>query len=415
MIGKLTIDKSSMNISYFLYSIKIIYENHGRISRTDFTNKMSSFIGVPATIKGKENRTSYNKSKMPRYFGLIDVASVDRSGDLVITNRGKLCYKYIFDNGNDVPPEERYSINKADRANFRELIIFSIIYDSFGKNNSGAEQSYTDVEPPKIVFKTIIELGAANVYEICYVLFGLNEGVFDSFEEAVDKIKENRKIGVKKYKDFFEAHKLINIVKDCKVVNIFTDDNIALLTTFKDDDNVVYYKLSDNVNENLKRNFNSMSPVYRPLMLFTKSNVNNHKAEEWVNYAILGQLSDTSLIFKHNINLESIRGRIDNAKFIPSTFEQAVLAAFEHQKQNVYLLIRCSSRVMFEQDMNEYCCLLDRIVDLKSDMHGWSSKAINDVHFYNFLKNNSKKANALLNNNQVRLPSNLHILIKVEE
>lgn len=39
MIGKLTIDKSSMNISYFLYTIKIIASNEGKISRKNFVKE----------------------------------------------------------------------------------------------------------------------------------------------------------------------------------------------------------------------------------------------------------------------------------------------------------------------------------------------------------------------------------------
>lgn len=54
MIGRLTIDKASMNLSYFLYTIKIIDENNGRISREDFGKKMAKFVGVsPITRKRK--------------------------------------------------------------------------------------------------------------------------------------------------------------------------------------------------------------------------------------------------------------------------------------------------------------------------------------------------------------------------
>lgn len=72
MIGNLTIDKASMNISYFLNTIRIISLNGGRISRRDFVNQMAEFIGVSAQKNGKENRTPYNKSKLPRYFGFVD-------------------------------------------------------------------------------------------------------------------------------------------------------------------------------------------------------------------------------------------------------------------------------------------------------------------------------------------------------
>ena len=48
MIGKLTIDKASMNLSYFLYTLKIINDNNGRVSRKNFGRLMGEFIGVPS-------------------------------------------------------------------------------------------------------------------------------------------------------------------------------------------------------------------------------------------------------------------------------------------------------------------------------------------------------------------------------
>ena len=90
MIGKLTIDKSSMNISYFLYTLKIISNHKGRISRKDFVEEMAAFVGVPAIKNGKENRTAYNKSKMVRYFGFADVVIyADNSSYLVLKHRGE--------------------------------------------------------------------------------------------------------------------------------------------------------------------------------------------------------------------------------------------------------------------------------------------------------------------------------------
>lgn len=96
MIGKLTIDKSSMNISYFLYTIKIIASNEGKISRKNFVKKMADFVGVPAVQNNKENRTAYNKSKLPRYFGFVDIVTdAEDINYLVLTHRGQILSQYI--------------------------------------------------------------------------------------------------------------------------------------------------------------------------------------------------------------------------------------------------------------------------------------------------------------------------------
>ena len=142
MIGKLTIDKSSMNMSYFLYTVLIISKHNGMVSRKTFVEEMASFVGVPAVKDGKENRTAYNKSKMVRYFGFADVV-IGSSNEqyLVLTNRGKILIDYIKDNGEKIDSENRYSILPECRSKFVDLIFESVIFDSFGKNNSGAEQS----------------------------------------------------------------------------------------------------------------------------------------------------------------------------------------------------------------------------------------------------------------------------------
>ena len=130
MIGKLTIDKSSMNMSYFLYTVLIISKHNGLVSRKTFVEEMASFVGVPAVKDGKENRTAYNKSKMVRYFGFADVV-IGSSNEqyLVLTNRGKILIDYIKDNGEKVDSENRYSILPECRSKFVDLIFESVIFD----------------------------------------------------------------------------------------------------------------------------------------------------------------------------------------------------------------------------------------------------------------------------------------------
>lgn len=132
MIGNLTIDKASMNISYFLNTVRIIDLNDGRISRKDFVQQMANFIHVPASNNGKENRTSYNKSKLPRYFGFVDIETdADGSNFLVLTHRGKKLVDYILENS-EAEPSKKYSINHEYREAFIDLIFESVIFDSSG-------------------------------------------------------------------------------------------------------------------------------------------------------------------------------------------------------------------------------------------------------------------------------------------
>lgn len=416
MIGKLTIDKSSMNISYFLYSIKLVCDSGGRISRKEFTEKMSCFVGVPAEIDGKENRTSYNKSKMPRYFGFMDVVKSDKSNDLVITNRGLICNDYIQDNGSNYSSDIRYSIAPKYKTMFKDLILYSVIYDSFGKNNSGAEQSNTDIEPPKVVFKTIRELNSATAEEICYVMFGMNRGIHKTFEDAINTIKQNRTHGKTTYKLEFDNWNLSNIVNDCKIINIFSDNNIGLLSTEKNRDGVTVYSLGSYFTETRLKNLSAMSPVYKPLMLFAKGKDSDKQLDNWINYAILGKLSNESLVYKHSLDLNgSIRANELNTDYKPNTFENAVLAAYKFEKQNVYLLIECHSKEQFDNSLDDYCQLLTRVDDYVDKWHGWSINTLVSPKFSNYLIRQSSKAKSILEKDCVRLPSNLHLIIEIKE
>ena len=67
MIGKLTLEKASMNMSYFLASMRILADAGLKMAREDFIASMSLFMGCSATLAdGKENRVPYNKTKFPR-------------------------------------------------------------------------------------------------------------------------------------------------------------------------------------------------------------------------------------------------------------------------------------------------------------------------------------------------------------
>ena len=343
MIGKLTIDKASMNLSYFLYTLKIINDNNGRVSRKNFGKLMGEFIGVPSIKGGKENRTPYNKSKLPRYFGFVDTEYGENNESfLVLTHRGKVLTNYIEDKGEDTDAAQRYGINQNNRGDFIDLIFESVIFDSFGKNNCGAEQSNTDVEPPKVVFKTIQELGSATAEEICYVMFGLNRGIFNSFEEAIESVKSNRKIGKHDYKQITDEWGITNIVNDCKIINIFVDENIRLLSSQRNEENgKLYYSLSNTLDDAHRDQIRTISVTYKPLRLFAYTNGNIKTVHQWVDDAVLGRVSDNSLVFRYdeNSDKEFCFDYSKSGSLVPGVFEQAILKAFNDEKKNVYIVI----------------------------------------------------------------------------
>jgi hypothetical protein len=411
MIGNLTIDKASMNISYFLNTIRIISLNGGRISRRDFVNQMAEFIGVSAQKNGKENRTPYNKSKLPRYFGFVDI-DTDNDGInyLVLTNRGRKLSEYIGEK-EDAEPDKKYYIVSTHREDFIDLIFESVIFDSFGKNNSGAEQSNTDVEPPKVIFKTLLELGKATAEEISYVMFGLNNGKFTAFEAAIAEIQHNRENLKYDYSEIMEEWKVTNIISDFKLINIFTDDNIKLLTSERDDDiGKLFYYLSPTLSDRHLAQIASVNAIYQPLRLFVYTDGNDSTIQQWVEDAVLGRVSDNSFVYRFRSGSETFIGSVQDGTFVPGVFEEALLKAFQNEKRNVFLVIEHTTEKQVNELLGKYRQLLNRINDLSSDKHGWSETTLEDADVYNYIVANCRHVKSKLPENQLLIPSNLQMV-----
>ena len=411
MIGKLTIDKSSMNMSYFLYTVMIISRHNGLVSRKKFVEEMAAFVGVPAVKDGRENRTAYNKSKMVRYFGFADIV-IGASDEpyLALTNRGKILIDYIKDNGEKVESENRYSILPECHRKFVDLIFESVIFDSFGKNNSGAEQSNTDVEPPKVVFKTLLELGKATADEICHVLYGLNRGVYQSFDDAIETVKSNRS---RDYTELNAKWGITNKVGDCKIIDIFTDSSIQLIDEESNEETgKKYYKLSALLGESHRKQIQQISAVYQPLRMFTYSHENTEKLSQWVDSAVLGRVSDNGAVIRFDWASRETNQFCTSAEapFTPGVFEHAVLTAFNNEKKNIYIVLSNIVEADFFSAISEYTGLFKFVNEFTSDEHGWSESEIDAPGFYQFLVSSSSKAKKALRRNKVRLPSNLHIV-----
>lgn len=416
MIGNLTIDKASMNISYFLYTIKVINDRNGRIERKDFGKQMGDFIGVSSVKNGKENRTPYNKSKLPRYFGFVDMEKGSEGlSYLTLTHRGKVLTDYISDNGKDAEAAQRYCIDSCHREDFIDLIFESVIFDSFGKNNCGAEQSNTDVEPPKIVFKSLLDLGRATAEEICFIMFGLNRGELSSYKDGINKVRENRRAGIHDYSKLMDAWGITNIVHDCKIINLFTDDNIKLLTSERnDEDGKFYYYLSKSLDETHKKQIASISATYEPLKLFAYSNANYETVNQWVEDTVLGRVSGNDYVFKINspmTNQSSLCWQKSSGnEFKPGMLEKAILKAFQNEKKNIYLIVENTTENHLISMLGDYYSLLERVDDFRNDKHGWSKNAIVCKPLFDYLVLYSPSAKQRLKPNEVLLPSNIHIV-----
>lgn len=267
------IDKSNSSVSHFLKAILIVKDSGGRISRADFEEKMTSFLG------GSPTRNSWNKSKGPRSFGFLgaDIRSGTIS-ELVLTRRGLALSNLISDRGKDSTSVERYYIKKGSRAKAADLFVDSILFDSFGKYNCGLEESKSDAEPIKLLFRLLCRLKKVSIFEFSYSLFELLCKSIGSSDEYDEDLMEtifgeilSKRASKYDYERFFSETNLRNIIYDMKFIGLLSDDNIGLLTKTGDDEIL----LSDWAKERYGFNESQFCPVYKPLRIIAESKTAN--------------------------------------------------------------------------------------------------------------------------------------------
>jgi len=426
MIGTLNIDKASVEMDRFLQSVSIVKKAGGTISRYHFKREMEILMSGTSSMLEQEpsnyrelsnERTPYNKSKLPRYFGFIKLTKLREShyADLTLTKRGKLLSNLIEENDGqwDITPEKEYE--------FMKLIIESVLYDSFGKCNDGVEESNSDIEPPKALLKSIYLLNEVTPDEILYITWGLNAGWFDSFDAAILKVKELREKpnGTNDIKSKVDELGKKNFSGDNKLIEFFV--KVKLLKSETRDGNR-YIKFDSELFDKYKNEIQQLNPIYRPMQLVL-SGVPGTGKSFYVENSILGGVSDTNNIVRTIIHPDysysdfvgyikpSSSGGLINYKFYPGPFTKALAKALANKKSSVFLIIEEMNRGNISSVMGDTFQLLDRVDDFKSHKNGWSQYAIENKEIYNYIKSICGAAvKGILPENKLLIPSNLHII-----
>lgn len=406
MIGNLIIDKASSNMSYFLYAIKILHEYSGRISRKEFVKAMADFAGKSPHIGGKENRTLYNKSNFPRYFGFIDsLRDADGSEVLVLTKRGEKLSTLISERPNYQNSEDHYYVKHEDQPELIKMLFDSIIFDSFGRNNCGVKTSCSDVEPPKILFKTLAILGRATAAELYYIFYSLDNGIYKTYDAAITAIKANRESGKYDYSNILEQWGQKNSVGDCKIIKIFTDNCINLLIS--EEDGVIgetFYRLNPQTTQNYQKVIGDIKTVYTPLQMAVYA-TNMNAAEQWLNETVLGRIGNSDCVTVFDRLAER-----NSETFLYDVLIPAVAKAYDNQKRNHYLVILNADSEQTGDLFGQFAPLLARTEDLAGERNGFSSNGIEDENAYSKLTSLSANAGTLLSKPKVLLPPNFHIV-----
>lgn len=175
-MSKIVIPKHSADVDEMNAVLKIHYEANDWVKGSDFMSRLMAIIG-----SGQYKSSYPKKAQVPAYFGFLEsnVTSGGRITERRITESGKAMYEAIMANDNDTK---------------RRLLMEAIEKVVFGRNNAGSPSSNSDIEPPVLLIKCILDTGYCTSAEYAYLVWALNDSC-KKYYESLDEIIKARSAG----------------------------------------------------------------------------------------------------------------------------------------------------------------------------------------------------------------------------
>lgn len=416
---KITYDKANLHFSYFLKSIQIAHDHGGEVVRWDFVKEMAAFSGddPECNTGGDEKRQIINRSLFPRYYGFLDIKHTipnKKEGDYILsTPWGEQLLKLVSERESltDSKNKDRLYVPPANLGKAYELFYQSLAFNSFGRNNTGAEESKSDVDPPKVMMKIIYDLHGASKQEICYGIYGLHRGEFNSLSALIEKVKDNRAESGFNYLGVLADWGRKNIMTDFKLADLLADSGIAILKKSQDALGREVFSFNDAVPEDMRTKFASFDGVYHAMKwMFVMNDISAFPG--WVRNVVAGSTHNDDEVFITQL------GNRRFSDIAPNEFTKALVTAFSNPQRHVYFSISADDEGALRGEMGEYIKLLDRVDDFRQDYNGWSKEAIEAPTIYQKLLSNcskyrgpdDRKLTDILEHNMIQLPSNFHFI-----
>ena len=249
---------------------------------------------------------------------------------------------------------------------------------------------------------------------MCFIIFGLNGGedqnshLFNSFEEAILKIKNSRYQKKIDFERQFVKWGKSNIVRDFKVLNILSDQNVKLL--LKSDDLLsINEKFNSTYFKQIKSNY--FLPYYQARNEKYSFSGNAKENNYWIRNIRLGNVLDENIFICEELISLQQQGN-DEQKL--GQLEEALIRSFNHPKTNVYYWIMDIRQEKLEETFGEIMTLFDRVNDFTNNFNGMSRQLLPKtnslaVSIINRSARAKKKINEL---GGLRFPANFNILIQ---
>lgn len=155
-MAKIVMPKNSALLEEVEAVLKIYYDANDWLSNDEYKRQLKILIG------DEQYASSYTKkAQITSYFGFTEWEDISNERSLRrITSRGKSFYEHLL-------------VKDFDKIN--EDLLISLEENTFGRNNFGCPASDSDVEPPILFVRAILDLGYLTYKEFAYLLWKLED------------------------------------------------------------------------------------------------------------------------------------------------------------------------------------------------------------------------------------------------
>ncbi|MGS0586606.1 McrB family protein [Bacillus pretiosus] len=174
-MGKIVMPKNSALLNEIESVLHIYYEANDWLTNAIYKERLKAMIGPD------QYQSSYTKkAQITSYFGFTVWEDINNpQSRRRITESGKKMYEAITENNTD---------------KIQEVLMNALETVKFGRHNYGCPESDSDVEPPSLYIRAIMDLGYLTYREFAFLLWKL-EDVGGNYTDSLAELRELRNQG----------------------------------------------------------------------------------------------------------------------------------------------------------------------------------------------------------------------------
>lgn len=321
MSHSLIMPKQTGQIDAFYASLQLYYNSYKRGEQWYSNNKFKVEIQrlLPYLSRGAQDGPYLVKqSELTRYFGLVLYDYSTQTGRGHITDRGIRFYNAYLQNNKDLQ---------------LDIIMESILNDSFGKNNTAIKSSSSNIDPPKLFIKAILDLNGISRRDLAYLIYVTHDkqiGYNDALNEfrSADQDREinipqlvSNKYSDVKFTGFLtdlgicsssdgQTYSLSNYVKSKYI------DQIRKLSIYNSKPEIIY-TLRDELDETLEENLEeeiASDPTQTQIISSFAYDINSKKFKEQNNRMPISYRTKNGVKYKTNPRIAKTALQLANFK-----------------------------------------------------------------------------------------------------